>query len=52
MSLNPTRRLGDGNEKVANALIAMGNVQSDLDWTQEALDSYKEALAICNVLFG
>jgi tetratricopeptide (TPR) repeat protein len=30
----------------------MGNVQSDLDWTQEALDSYKEALAIRNVLFG
>jgi tetratricopeptide (TPR) repeat protein len=44
--------LGDGNEKVADALIAMGNVQSDLDWAQEALDSYKEALAIRNVLFG
>lgn len=30
----------------------MGNVQTDLDWTQEALDSYKEALAIRNVQFG
>ena len=34
--------LGDEHEKVADALIAMGNVQSDMDYTDDAMDSYKE----------
>lgn len=34
--------LGDSSEKVADALIAIGNVQSDMDFTEDAMDSYKE----------
>ena len=34
--------LGDGHEKVADALIALGNVQSDLEYNEEAMDSFKE----------
>jgi len=47
--------LGDEHEKVADALIAMGNVQSDMDYTDDAMDSYKEGssaggrLEVCHV---
>jgi tetratricopeptide (TPR) repeat protein len=36
--------LGDEHEKVADALIALGNVQSDLEYNEEAMDSYKEGM--------
>jgi tetratricopeptide (TPR) repeat protein len=38
--------LGDEHEKVADALIALGNVQSDLEYNEEAMDSYKEGMLI------
>lgn len=34
--------LGDNHEKLADALIAMGNVQSDMNATSDAMESYKE----------
>ena len=36
--------LGNDHEKVADALIAMGNVQSDMGKTREAMQSYKEGM--------
>jgi tetratricopeptide (TPR) repeat protein len=39
--------LGNESAKVADALIAMGNVQSDMDYTDDAMDSYKEGTIAC-----
>ena len=36
--------LGDLHEKVADALIAMGNVQSDMELADEAMRSYREGM--------
>jgi hypothetical protein len=34
--------LGNGHEKVADALIALGNAMCDLEFDEEAMDSFKE----------
>lgn len=41
--------LGDEHEKVADALIAKGIVQSDMEYNDEAMDSYKEGTTACAI---
>ena len=36
------RELGDVHEKLADALLAMGHAQSDMNLTDEAMESYRE----------
>jgi tetratricopeptide (TPR) repeat protein len=44
--------LGDEHEKVADAYVAIGNVQSDMEKRKSAMSSYQEALQIRRRLFG
>ena len=44
--------LGLDHEKVADALIAMGNIHSDMQRTEEAMQSYQEALKTRTLVFG
>ena len=41
--------LGDLHEKVADALIAMGNVQSDMELADEAMRSYREGKCLARL---
>jgi hypothetical protein len=34
--------LGDDHEKVADALIAIGNVRSDMESTEDSMRAYEE----------